>query len=143
MFLTKYTKPNLYPIGTDIDKLFDELFESSFKEAGTNKYPATDVYTKDGVTYIEVAVSGFSDDNIEVSMENDVLIIKGSKEESQESDDRNYHTKNIARRSFVRKFTVANSVEDIEAEVKNGILQLKLIEKEKEKTKKLIKINKK
>jgi HSP20 family molecular chaperone IbpA len=141
MFLTKYT-PNLYPMGANFDRMFEELFETSFKDAGVNKYPATDVYTEGGVTHIEVAVTGFSEDDIEVSLENDILSIKGSKEEKTEHNDRNYHTKNIAQRSFIRKFTISDSIEDVKAEIKNGVLHLELVQKEKEETKKLIKINK-
>ena len=144
MFLTKYSnRPNLYPIGANIDRLFDELFENTFNDSSISKYPATDIYTEDGVTHIEVAVTGFSDNDIEISLENDVLVIKGSKEESDEKNGKNYHTKNIAKRSFVRKFTVSDNVEDVKAEISNGILHLELEQKEKEETKKVFKIEKK
>jgi len=144
MFLTKYSnRPNLYPIGANIDRLFDELFENTFNDSSISKYPATDIYTENGITHIEVAVTGFSDDDIEISLENDVLIIKGSKEDTEEKNEKNYHTKNIAKRSFVRKFTVSDNIEDVKAEIYNGILHLELEQKEKEETKKVFKIEKK
>jgi len=145
MFLTKYSnRPNLYPVGANIDRLFDELFENTFNDSSISKYPATDIYTENGVTHIEVAVTGFSENDIEISLENDVLIIHGSKEEKEEEkEERNYHTKNIAKRSFVRKFTVSDNVEDVKAEISDGILHLELEQKEKEETKKVFKIEKK
>jgi molecular chaperone IbpA len=144
MFLTKYSnRPNLYPVGADIDRMFEELFENSFNNSSIGKYPATDIYTENGITHIEVAVTGFTDDDIEILLEDDTLMIKGSKEEKEEHSDRNYHTKNIAKRSFIRKFTVADNIEDIKADMKDGILHLELKQKEKEETKKQIKIEKK
>ena len=142
MFLTKYNKPSLYPMGANFDKIFDELFESAFKDSGVNKYPATDVYTEDGVTHIEVAVTGFSNEDIEISLEDDILTIKGSKDEKEEHNERNYHTKNIAKRSFIKKFNVSDKVEDVQAEIKDGILYLELVQKEKEEAKKIIEIKK-
>ena len=142
MFLTEYNKPILYPIGANIDKLIDEIFETSFKD-GISKYPATDIYTENGVTHIEIAVTGFDEDDISVTLDNDTLIIKASKEEKYENTERNYHTKNIAKRSFIRKFTISYDVNDIHAEIKNGLLHLEIKPKEKEDTIKQIKINKK
>lgn len=139
MFLTT-RRPNLYPMGTGLDRLVDEFFENSFKEVGVNKYPATDIYTEDGVTHIEVAVTGFSEDDIEVSLDNGILSIKGSKETEEQKDERKYHSRNIAKRSFIRQFNIADNVEDISANIKDGILHLELIQKEKEETKRLIKI---
>jgi HSP20 family molecular chaperone IbpA len=143
MFLTKLDRPNLYPMGASLEKVFDEFLENSFKEMGNNKYPMTDIYTENGVTHIEVAVTGFSDKDIEISLENDLLTIKASHEDKSEEDSKIYHIKNIATRSFIRKFTVSNTVEDIKAEIENGVLHLELIEKEKEEIKKVIQIENK
>jgi len=141
MFLTKLDRPNLYPMGTSLEKVFDEFFENSFKEMGNNKYPMTDIYTENGVTHIRVAVTGFFDKEIEIFLENNLLTIKASHEDKSGRDSRIYHIKNIATRSFIRKFAVSNIVEDIKAEIKNGVLHLELIEKEKEITKKVIQID--
>jgi molecular chaperone IbpA len=142
MFLTKYT-PSLYPSGANIDRIFDELFESTFKGSGVNKYPATDVYTENGVTHIEVAVTGFSENEIELSQENGILTISGSHEDKTENEDKEYHTRNIAKRSFIRKFNLLETVESVKATIENGILHIELVEKPKEQTKKVFKIEKK
>jgi len=139
MFLTKY-RPTLYPMGANLDRVFDEFFENSFKEIGTNKYPMTDIYSEDGVTHIEVAVTGFSEEDINIHLDNGILYIEGSKESDEEKDERKYHTRNIARRSFKRQFQLAETVEDIKAKIENGVLHLELIEVQKEDTKKIIKI---
>jgi len=141
MFLSEF-RPSLYPLGTNIDRFFDEFFENTFKEFGVNKYPATDVYTENGVTHIEVAVTGFSEDDITISLDNGVLTIEGSREDKKETENRKYHTKNIAKRSFRRQFNLIDEVQDAKATIKNGILHIELIEKPKEETKKIIKITK-
>jgi len=136
-----FRSPVLYSLGTNIDKSFDEtfkdLFDSAFKEVDTNKYPATDVYTKNGKTFIEIAVSGFDEENLSITLEDNILTIKGVK--TEEDKEREYQTKHIARRSFTRKFTISN-VNDIKATIKNGILIIALIEKPKEENVKEIKI---
>jgi HSP20 family molecular chaperone IbpA len=89
-----------------------------------------------------VAVTGFSEKDIEISLEGGLLSIKGSKDsnEAKDAPERTYHTKNIAKRSFIRQFNLADSIIDVEAKISNGLLHLKLIEKEKENSKKLIPI---
>jgi len=137
--LRTVNRPTLYPMGTSLDRVFDEFFENSFKEIGTNKYPMTDIYVEDGVTHIEVAVTGFSEKDINITLDNGVLNIEGSKE--IDTENRKYHTRNIAKRSFKRQFQLAETVEDIKANIENGVLHLELIEVQKEDTKKIININ--
>jgi len=144
MFLTTVNRPSLYPFGTSVDKMFDELFENSFKKE--SKYPATDIYVEDGVTYIEVAVTGFSEKDIDIFLENGILSIEASLEKDEkkdkEKDGKSYHIRNIAKRSFKRQFNVVDEVEDVKAKIKDGILYLELVTKEKEDTRKKIEFKK-
>ena len=140
MFLTTRDLPSLYPNGARLDRVFNEFFNESFNNTGVNKYPATDVYTEDDVTYIEVAVTGFSESDISVYLDNNVLTIEGAKEVPNTSEHRKYYSRNIAKRSFKRQYTVTDRVEDVKASITDGLLKLELIEKPEVDTKKVIKI---
>ena len=74
---------------------------------------------------ITVAVAGFEDDELDIQVENSVLTISG-KQKSPENE-RNYLHEGIARRSFERKFTLADHVEITAAELRNGLLKLSLV----------------
>ena len=72
---------------------------------------------------IQVAVSGFSEGEIEVNLDNRVLTIKGQKNEELVAE---YLHKGISTRDFVREFTLAEHVEVINASQKDGILTIQL-----------------
>ena len=74
---------------------------------------------------ITVAVAGFEDDELDIQVENSVLTISG-KQKSPDNE-RNYLHEGIARRSFERKFTLADHVEITAAELRNGLLKLNLV----------------
>ena len=74
---------------------------------------------------ITVAVAGFEEDELDIQVENSVLTIS-SKQKSPENE-RNYLHEGIARRSFERKFTLADHVEITAAELRNGLLKLSLV----------------
>ena len=139
MFLTTRDLPSLYPMGAELDRVFDTFFSDSFNNTKVGKYPATDVYIEDNVTYIEVAVTGFSEDDIDVYLDNNVLTKETSKNSNNDTE-RKYYTRNIARRSFKKQYTVTDRVEDIKASIQDGILKLELIEAEEEDTRKVISI---
>ena len=74
---------------------------------------------------ITVAVAGFEEDDLDIQVENSVLTISG-KQKGPESE-RKYLHEGIARRSFERKFTLADHVEITAAELRNGLLKLSLV----------------
>ena len=75
--------------------------------------------------YIEVAVAGFSEGEVNVHLDNRVLTIKG---QSQRSEDvaTEYLHRGISSRDFVREFTLAEHVEVVTASQKDGILTIYL-----------------
>ena len=74
--------------------------------------------------HLELAVAGFGPDDVEVSVEDNQLVIKG-KTNNQGLDDRyTYAHKGIAERSFTRTFTLGEYVEVKEVTYKNGILDV-------------------
>ena len=59
-----------YPSHPMLDDMVQEFFGNAFGNTkAVSKYPLTDVYTKDGVAYLEIAIAGFSKDFIPTRFE--------------------------------------------------------------------------
>jgi HSP20 family molecular chaperone IbpA len=72
---------------------------------------------------ITLAVAGFSRDDLEVSLEENQLVIRGRHKEDAE---RTYLHRGIAARQFQRTFVLADGIEVMSAELANGLLSIDL-----------------
>jgi molecular chaperone IbpA len=80
-----------------------------------------------GTSYIiELAVAGFSKDDIEITREKNTLVIKGNKED-EEMGQAEYLHRGIAARNFTKTITIADTIEVHSSELKDGILRVGLI----------------
>jgi molecular chaperone IbpA len=92
------------------------------REATRQSYPPYDLVKVDEDTYkLSLAVAGFSKDEIEVSVDNGSLIIKGEK--TEETSKEVIH-RGIAARKFTRTFALAEYMEVHSAALENGILDV-------------------
>ena len=104
------------------DRLFDMLENSSL--TGEN-YPPFDLIKVDDNRYrIEVAVAGFRREDIEITSQQNVLIISGQKSDDNGS---NYVHRGIANRSFERRFALADHIQVRGADLKDGMLSIELV----------------
>lgn len=78
---------------------------------------------------ITLAVAGFGEDDLEVSTEENQLVIRGRQ---TEADGREYLHRGIAARQFQRMFVLADGMQVTSAELKNGLLAVDLIRPEPE-----------
>jgi HSP20 family molecular chaperone IbpA len=79
---------------------------------------------------ITLAVAGFSADELEVSIENGELTVRGKQQDEQA---REYLHRGIAARQFKRTFQLAGGVEVSKAELDNGLLAIELVRLRQEK----------
>ena len=106
---------------------FDDIFTkmTDFQKNVHTKlssYPFYNIKKTGENTYvIEMAVAGFSKHDIELTLEDGVLTIKGS---VSNDDTHEYIFKGIADRAFTRKFTLADTVEVKNADLINGMLKI-------------------
>lgn len=85
-------------------------------------YPPYDVLKLDEDAYqVSIAVAGFTKNDIEVSVEDNTLIVKG---EIVEVTDGEYLHKGIASRKFTRTFALGEYMEVASAEIKDGMLHI-------------------
>jgi molecular chaperone IbpA len=117
----------------NFDRFFvgaDRIAETLRKNAewlannAANSYPPFNLKKTDENKYVvELAVAGFAKQDIEITLEDSKLVIKGST--SADSDESvEYLHKGIANRAFTRQFTLADNVEIHNAELVNGFLKV-------------------
>ena len=108
------------------DELFDEI--SKINANKNSNYPAFDVIKTDEKNYeINLAVAGFSENEIEIISLQNFLYIKGKK---VQNNSQNVIHKGIALRPFEKKFNLDPLMEVTEAILSQGLLNIKLFKKE-------------
>ncbi len=115
----------LYRSIVGIDRLVD-LMEST-NRGETGGYPPFNVEDTGEDTYrIEVAVAGFTENDLSIQVENDALTISGKRAETEGETERRYLHRGIAERSFERRFRLADHVIVQGAKLQNGLLVIDL-----------------
>ena len=121
------------------EPLFSELERLHSVTPGQDNYPPHNIVKLDDEHFsIEMAVAGFSKDDVEVELKDGTLTISGSKTE----DERNYAHKGISSRKFSKSFRLAEYVVVDDADLANGVLVVNLrVDIPEEKRPQKIKIN--
>lgn len=73
-----------------------------------------------------MAVAGFTDDDINVEVENNTLTVASNKEEETNDAENNYLHQGIAERNFQRQFKLADHINVTGARLENGLLHVEL-----------------
>ena len=75
---------------------------------------------------IEIAVAGFSEDDLDIETNEGVLTVAAKKEASEDTQERQFLHRGIAQRGFVRRFQLADHVIVTGAQLVNGLLRIEL-----------------
>jgi HSP20 family molecular chaperone IbpA len=86
---------------------------------------------------ITLAVAGFTSEQLEVTVEENQLVIRGRQ---QEDKSRQYIHRGIAARQFQRTFVLADGIDVLSADLKNGLLSIDLVRPEPERVVRTIQI---
>ena len=104
------------------DRLFDMLESGN---AASDNYPPFDLERVSDDEYrITLAVAGFGQDEIDITAQQNLLIVSGRK---REDDDRQYIHRGIATRAFERRFGLADYVQVRNSKLADGILAIDLV----------------
>jgi len=107
------------------DRIFDRMHTlNSIQQKQSNYPPYNIVKTDENLYTIEIAVAGFIQDEIDITVEDGVMKVSGNKKLDESETE--YVHKGIAARDFTRSFTLADTVEVRGASLVNGILQIGL-----------------
>ena len=113
----------------DMFNHFDHMVDHLPHMTAANSYPPYDIVKTGSLTYdIQVALAGYSKKDISVSFEDNILKIESvkSKEEKEVEDNDGVLHKGIAKRNFMKHFTIADDVEVKGAELKDGLLKVSM-----------------
>ncbi len=109
------------------DRLFDMLENNTVGQTQEN-YPPFDLIKVGENEYrIELAVAGFKPDELDITAQQNVLIVSGRKNEESEQKSSDYIYRGIATRSFERRFALADHIQVKTADMKDGLLAIDLV----------------
>jgi molecular chaperone IbpA len=116
--------PSIHRFGIGFDSMLDELLRTTSQPQG-NYPPHNVIKTGDETVLIEVAIAGFDEGEISITVENNTLLISG---QQNKNDPINYEYlhRGLSSRNFIQKFKLAEHVEVIDASIKNGVLSVLL-----------------
>ncbi|HOK35095.1 MAG TPA: Hsp20/alpha crystallin family protein [Candidatus Pacearchaeota archaeon] len=123
----------------DLEKFFED--EDFFPVIPLRRggFPAVDVSEDENSVYVEMPLAGVKPTDVEISVEDNILNVKGKIEEEKEEKKKNYWMKEIRKGAFERAVTLPTEVkaEKATAESKNGMLKITLPKSEVKKAKKV------
>jgi molecular chaperone IbpA len=122
----------LRPVTVGFDNVFDHferMFNDDFFNVPTVNYPPYNIVKTGANEYnVEVALAGFSRDDVSVEFAEGILTIKSKdkKESEKKDEDGDIIHKGISKRYFSKSFTVSDDVEIKGAELKDGLLTVSM-----------------
>jgi len=132
---------DLYNLHDDFSRMFEGFFERGTRQSedGGVWMPATDIQeTKDDVV-VSVELPGMKKDEIKVTVQDNILTIRGEKKQEKEEKDTNYHRIERNYGSFTRSFSLPAAVkaDKISATYEAGVLRVVLPKAEEVKPKEI------
>lgn len=107
------------------DRIFDDM-ERRFTNSVQPNYPPFNIARLEENLYeIALAVTGFTKDEIAVTVEQDKLIVLGNMEKANDANVEFLH-RGLAFRDFERTFTLAEHMKILSAEIQNGVLTIRI-----------------
>lgn len=117
----------------------DRLVERTAR-AGNEGYPPYNIEAvEDGAWRITLAVAGFAENDLTITLESNQLVVRGR--QVDDTPERVFLHRGIAARQFQRSFVLADGVEVTGAALENGLLHLELSRTEPEAVVRAIPIN--
>jgi HSP20 family protein len=128
-----------------MNRIFRESFspERSDEVLTTSNFaPPVDVYEDEHNISLKIEVPGIDEKDINVSIENNTLTVRGERRFEKDEKEENFHRVERMYGSFTRSFTLPNTVdiEQVSAHYEKGVLKIRLAKKAEAKPK-LIKVN--
>ena len=118
----------LKPFTVGFDDIFDhfDMLTTQLPTMTSTNYPPYNIVKTGSLSYdIEVALAGYNKKDVSVKYEDNILKIESVKSKDEKEKDGVLH-KGIAKRSFIKSFTIADDIEIKGAELKDGLLKVSL-----------------
>lgn len=124
--MTTFDFSPLFRTSVGYDRLASLLNSATRLEQGAGFPPYNIQRAGEDHYRITMAVAGFSESELNITTENNRLVVTGEKPEEQEGEDNAYLYRGIATRSFERRFNLAEHVKVTGARLDNGLLHIEL-----------------
>ncbi len=116
----------------------NRVFSSNLNRSGESGMgrgawnPSVDIFENKDHLVLEAELPGLSPDDVDISVENNVLTIHGERKFEKQDDGDNFHRVERSYGSFTRSFTLPPTVssEEVDATFDNGILRVELAKRE-------------
>ena len=124
--MTTFDFTPLFRTSVGYDRLASLLNSATRLEQGAGFPPYNIQRAGEDHYRITMAVAGFSESELNITTENNRLVVTGDKPEEQERGDDEFLYRGIATRSFERRFNLAEHVKVTGARLDNGLLHIEL-----------------
>jgi molecular chaperone IbpA len=117
----------LYRTVVGFDRLATMIDQASRLD-GSQGYPPYNIERVDDNAFaIEIAVAGFTEDDLEIETKEGLLTVAGKRGENEDGEGRNFLHRGIAQRSFIRRYQLADHVIVTGANLQHGVLRIDLV----------------
>ena len=143
MTITRYDPfRDLRNLQEEVNRLFTGNVGRSFDDEGIARgswSPSVDIYENKDQIVLEAELPGMKREEFELSIENNVLTLRGERQFEKKQETDNYHRVERAYGSFTRSFTLPNNVsaEGASADYRNGVLRVTLPKREDTKARRI------
>ena len=112
-------------LSVGFDSVFDRFLNMDLsRDSG---YPPYNIRKVNDLQYsIEIALAGFSKDDIEVELTDGNLAVRSTEDKASEDSDDSFVHKGIAKRAFMRQFSLSDDIVVKGADLKDGLLVIDL-----------------
>ena len=143
--MTFVTRRDFSTVQERVNRILRESFSPESPEEAlttSNFAPPVDVYEDEHNITLKIEVPGIDEEDINVSIENNTLTVRGERRFEKDEKEENFHRVERMYGSFTRSFTLPNTVdpEQVSALYEKGVLKIRLAKKAEAKPK-LIKVN--
>src|ERR671920_1064874 len=143
MSITRYDPfRDLRSLQDEVNRLFSTNLGRGFGDEGLSRgawMPSVDIFENKDSIVLEAELPGMNREDFELTVENNVLTLRGERRFEKKDEADNYHRVERAYGSFTRSFTLPQTVspQNVTAEYKNGVLRVVLQKREEVKARRI------
>jgi HSP20 family protein len=133
---------DLRTLQEEVNRLFSTNLTRGFAEESIGRgawNPSVDIYENKDQIVLEAELPGMNREDFELSVENNVITLRGERQFEKKDDSDNYHRVERSYGSFTRSFTLPQTVsaDGATAEYRNGVLRVTLPKREETKARRI------
>ena len=131
MTMLRWSPTRKFHFHRDVRDVFPRFFDGATDEAAQRDpswSPAVEGWIEDGTSVIQLALPGVDPKDVQVSLRDNVLTVKGERRANQDTTGKDYFVREVAYGAFQRSFELPEGVDSAQVEAKhaNGMLEVRV-----------------